>query len=129
VPATPTGSNNVTMSEATGSDQPPDPRLSRRRRRIKALVIAAVAVGREVFSLRRLGYGFGGRVIVRCGQGHLFTTIWIPAASVKSLRFGMRRFQRCPVGRHWAIVTPVPASELSDDERCQAAATRDIPLP
>jgi hypothetical protein len=117
------------MRTTTASDQPPDERRARRRRRIKALVIAAVAVGREVFSLRRLGYGFGGRVIVRCGQGHLFTTIWIPAASVKSLRLGMRRFQRCPVGRHWTVVAPVAASELSEDELREAAANRDIPLP
>ena len=53
----------------------------------------------------------------------------LSAASVKSLRFGMRRFQRCPVGRHWTMVTPVRASELSDDERRAAEANRDIALP
>jgi hypothetical protein len=101
----------------------------RRARRIRVLLIAAAAFAREAIGLRALGWGIGGRVIVRCGQGHLFTTIWIPAASVKSLRFGMRRFQRCPVGRHWTMVTPVRASELSDDERRAAEANRDIALP
>jgi hypothetical protein len=100
-----------------------------RARRLRVLLIAAAAVAREAIGLRALGWGLGGRVIVRCGQGHLFTTIWIPAASIKSLRFGMKRFQRCPVGRHWTIVTPVRASELSEDERRDAEAHRDIALP
>jgi hypothetical protein len=117
---------------STEGDLPRDDhgrRRSRRARRTRALLIAAIAFAREAIGLRRLGYGLGGRVTVRCGQGHLFTTIWIPAVSVKSLRFGMRRVQRCPVGKHWTIVTPVPAAELSDDERREAAANRDIPLP
>ncbi len=101
----------------------------RRARQLRVLLIAAAAFAREAIGLRALGWGIGGRVIVRCGQGHLFSTIWIPAASVKSLRFGMRRFQRCPVGRHWTIVTPVRLSELSDDERRAAEANRDIALP
>jgi hypothetical protein len=116
-----------TMLAVNASSGPEDEQ--RRRRRIRALVIAAVAVGREALALRRLGYGFGGRVIVRCRQDHLFTTIWIPAASIKSLRIGMRRFQRCPVGHHWTLVTPVRAGELSEAERREAAAHRDIPLP
>ena len=41
------------------------------------------------------------------GRGHLFTTIWIPGGSLKSLRFGWWRYQRCPVGHHWSVVTPV----------------------
>ena len=71
----------------------------------------------------------GGRVIVRCRDGHLFTTIWIPAASVKSLRLGFWRVQRCPVGHHWTIVTPVKESALTDEERQSAATYRDIRLP
>ncbi len=114
-------------------DDPPqdgeEQKRGRRARRLRVLLIAAAAFAREAIGLRALGWGIGGRVIVRCGQGHLFTTIWIPAASVKSLRFGMRRFQRCPVGRHWTMVTPVRASELSDDERRSAEANRDIALP
>jgi hypothetical protein len=37
---------------------------------------------------------------VRCKDGPLFTTIWIPLGSVKAMRLGGARFQRCPVGDH-----------------------------
>ena len=55
---------------------------------------------------RRRGYNFGRNTIVRCRQGHLFTTTWIPGASLKAIRLGWARFQRCPVGHHWSLVTP-----------------------
>ncbi|HZU60539.1 MAG TPA: hypothetical protein VE983_06205 [Solirubrobacteraceae bacterium] len=70
-----------------------------------------------------------GRVIVRCRRGHLFTTIWIPAVSVKSLRLGFWRAQRCPIGPHWSLVTPVRASALSDGDRRSAAQHHDIHIP
>jgi hypothetical protein len=66
---------------------------------------------------------------VRCRRGHLFTTLWIPGASFKSIRLGWWRLQRCPVGRHWSIVTPVNRSELADAERRSAAAWKDIRIP
>ncbi len=75
------------------------------------------------------GYPVGGRLVVRCRQGHLFTTLWLPGVSLKSLRFLWWRVQRCPVGHHWAVVTPVRESELSRRERRAAARHRDIPLP
>ena len=75
------------------------------------------------------GYGLGGRVVVRCREGHLFTTIWIPGASAKALRLGPWRLQRCPVGPHWSIVTPVRASELSEDEARLAGERRDTRVP
>jgi len=71
---------------------------------------------------------FGGILIVRCRRGHLFSTIWLPAASVKSLRLGFWRVQRCPEG-HWSLVTPVRASELSPRQRARAARLRDVRLP
>ena len=71
----------------------------------------------------------GGNLIVRCRQGHLFTTLWIPAASVKSLRLGWWRFQYCPVGRHWSLVTPVREDSLTEEERRVARAQHDIWLP
>jgi hypothetical protein len=71
----------------------------------------------------------GGDLVVRCRNGHLFTTIWIPAASVKSLRLGWWRLQRCPVGHHWTIVTPIKEVELSDDERRAAGEHHDIRVP
>jgi hypothetical protein len=57
--------------------------------------------------------------------GHLFPTTWIPGVSVKSVRLGWWRLQWCPVGRHLSIVVPARTSDLSDDERRAAAATRD----
>jgi hypothetical protein len=75
------------------------------------------------------GYPIGGRLVVRCRQGHLFTTLWIPGVSLKSARFLWWRLQRCPVGRHWTIVTPVRPSELSARERRAARKHTDLPIP
>jgi hypothetical protein len=98
------------------------------RRGRQAFLVTAVLV--EVAALRARGYGpLGGNVLVRCRRGHLFTTLWIPGASFKSIRLGWWRLQRCPVGRHWSIVTPVNRSELADAERRSAAAWKDIRIP
>jgi hypothetical protein len=98
-----------------------------RRRRVAAGFAAAMAVGTLVS--RRMGYGFGGNTFVRCRKGHLFTTIWIPGASIKALRLGWWRFQRCPVGAHWSIVTPVRQIDLSDRELEFAYQHRDVRVP
>jgi hypothetical protein len=58
-----------------------------------------------------------------------FTTLWLPGVSVKSLRLGWWRLQRCPVGGHWSLVTPVRRSDLTDDEIRTAGETRDLRLP
>jgi len=68
-------------------------------------------------------------MIVRCRRGHLFTTLWIPGVSVKALRLGWLRFQRCPVGHHWSLITPVRDSELTDADKRAARARRDVFLP
>lgn len=91
--------------------------------------IAAAIVGLEAALLRRRSGRGGGRVIVRCSQGHLFSTIWIPGASLKAVRLGGARFQRCPVGRHWSLVRPVRPETLTPEERAQAQATRDTRIP
>jgi hypothetical protein len=91
-------------------------------------VVAALAVGTVV--ARRRGYsGLGGNTIVRCHKGHLFKTIWIPGASIKSIRLGPWRFQYCPVGRHFSLVAPVKDTELTRDERRAASASRDVRIP
>ena len=79
--------------------------------------------------MRLRGYRLAGNVVVRCRKGHLFTTIWVPGASLKSVRLGWWRFQRCPVGRHWSFVTPVRRSGLTDDQRRTAGETKDIRIP
>ena len=71
----------------------------------------------------------GGNVVVRCRRGHLFTTIWVPGVSLKSVRLGWWRFQRCPVGGHWSLVTPVKESGLSEEERRSAHAVKDARIP
>lgn len=79
--------------------------------------------------MRRRGYRFGGNVVVRCRRGHLFTTIWVPLASLKSVRLGWWRLQRCPVGGHWSLVTPVKESDLSRRQRRLAHSRKDIRIP
>jgi hypothetical protein len=98
-----------------------------RRRRL--WLFGMVSVVAEAVAMRSRGYPMGGKLIVRCRQGHLFTTFWLPGISVKALRLGWWRYQRCPVGGHWSLVTPVRASELSDAEREDARSRSDIPLP
>jgi hypothetical protein len=101
-------------------------------RRNSRFVVPAVVLGFVLSTLaaRRHGYsGLGGNTVVRCSQGHLFTTIWIPGASFKAVRLGTRRFQRCPVGRHWALVRPVKDADLAEWERRSAAEHRDVRIP
>ena len=67
--------------------------------------------------------------IARCPDGHLFETPYIPTVSFKSIRLGPERFQRCPVGKHWAKVSFVPAGHLSDAEVTEARRHRTSPIP
>ena len=66
---------------------------------------------------------------VRCSQGHLFTTIWVPMASLKAVRLGGRRYQHCPVGHHWATVTPLDPAAADQADLEAAAAVHDVPIP
>jgi hypothetical protein len=113
------------MSEV---EEPTEGRRRGKRRKL-SLVLLAVSAAVETMAVKRKGYGLGGDVIVRCSQGHLFTTIWIPLASFKAVRLGGARLQRCPVGHHWSLVRPVRSSELTEDERSLAAEHRDVRIP
>jgi hypothetical protein len=97
------------------------------RRKVLAAVVVVNVVGTVV--ARVLGYRVGGKTVVRCRRGHLFTTIWIPGASIKSIRLGWWRIQRCPVGRHWSIVVPVREADLSARQRRSAHQVHDVPIP
>lgn len=97
------------------------------RRRTLTIALAVMLV--ETIVMRLRGYRVGGNVAVRCREGHLFTTIWIPGASLKAVRLLWWRFQYCPVGRHWSVVTPVRESELTDKELRTAQETKDIRIP
>ncbi|HET9077082.1 MAG TPA: hypothetical protein VFN68_09120 [Acidimicrobiales bacterium] len=92
------------------------------------LAIAGLFVAGTLIA-RRLGYRVGGDVVVRCRQGHLFTTLWIPGIKLKAVDLGIARIQRCPVGAHWSLVVPVRDADLSADERLFAAAHHDIRIP
>jgi hypothetical protein len=89
---------------------------------VLVLVVGTVAA-------RRRGYAIGGSVVVRCRAGHLFTTIWLPGGSLKSIRLGWWRFQWCPVGDHWTLVAPVRDADLTEAERRFAARHRDTRIP
>lgn len=103
---------------------------------IVALVIAFAAV--FVYVIARMGAaagqkrgysGMGGDTIVRCSRGHLFTTKWIVGSSVKAVRLGYKRYQRCPVCKKWRIVVPVPDDELTIEDRRVAGEHHDMKLP
>ncbi len=99
-----------------------------KRRRTRLGILAAAFVV-ETIPIWRHGYGIGGNVVVKCGKGHLFTTIWLPGASVKSLRLVSRRFQYCPVGHHWSLVRLVRESELSGKQLRAARGRKDVRIP
>jgi len=102
-------------------------RRSGRRRQAAALGFFAFVVEAVTVWLR--AGRPGGNVVVRCRDGHLYSTIWIPGVSVKSARLGPWRLQRCPVGGHWSIVTPVKESDLTPWQRRRARARTDIRVP
>src|SRR5690348_3939356 len=96
------------------------------------VVLAIVIVGAIIVALvvpRARGVPVGGEVMVRCRQGHLFTTLWVPLASIKAVRLGWARFQRCPVGSHWSLVMPVNPTTLTADEIAIAGQVHDVRVP
>jgi hypothetical protein len=66
---------------------------------------------------------------VRCEKGHLFTTIWVPFASLKAARLADRRFQHCPVGHHWSTVEPLDPGTASPADLRLAAERHDLRIP
>ena len=101
--------------------------MSRRGLRTVLIVVGAIA-GATVIA-RRLGYNLGANTVVRCRQGHLFTTIWIPGVKFKELDLVMARVQRCPVGNHWSLVVPVRDADLTEEERQFAREHHDVHIP
>jgi len=122
------GRVTVSASSTSGSDSTNSGGKGARRRRRRLGILAGAFVF-EAIPLLRNGYGIGGNVVVQCSQGHQFTTIWLPGASVKSLRLGPRRVQYCPVGHHWSLVHLVRESDLSKRQLRAARERRDIRIP
>jgi hypothetical protein len=102
---------------------------SKRSRRlgITTAVVACYVAG-TIVAVRR-GYSFGRNTVVRCRQGHLFTTTWIPGGSLKAVRLGPWRVQWCPIGRHVDLVHPVRNADLTDAEREFAISHHDVMVP
>ena len=99
------------------------------RRVVRTVLIVAGVITGGTLIARHLGYNLGTNTIVRCRQGHLFTTIWIPGVKLKELDLVVARVQRCPVGKHWSLVRPVRAADLSETEIQFAREHRDIRVP
>jgi hypothetical protein len=99
----------------------------KRRLAVFAGVVVAYVAGTIIAT--RQGYSFGKNAVVRCRQGHLFATVWIPGASVKAVRLGFWRIQWCPVGRHVDLVRPVKNADLTETERAFALSHHDVPVP
>jgi len=98
-------------------------------RAVRTVLIVAAAIAGFMLAARRLGYNLGFSTVVRCRQGHLFTTIWIPGVKLKEIDLLVARFQRCPAGGHWSLVVPVREASLTGSERQSAREHRDIRIP
>ncbi|GAA3239728.1 hypothetical protein ACFO1B_09270 [Dactylosporangium siamense] len=94
-----------------------------------ALVILGAVVVRVRRTSRQQGYRFGRDVIVRCRDGHLFMTTWIPMVSFKAIRLGLVRVQRCPVGDHVTAVRLMRDDDLTPDQRLEARRHHDNGVP
>ena len=88
-------------------------------------IIVAVVLLRTVYARGKGRPALAGKVVVRCSSGHLFTVFWSPLGSLRSIRLGSARFQRCPVGNHWALVKQVNDADLTDEERRAAEQYSD----
>jgi hypothetical protein len=85
---------------------------------IAVLVLVGIIVVVTNVVVRHQGYSIPGRTVVRCSKGHVFLTTWVEGGSLKAVRLGaLTRYQRCPVGKHWAIVHPVKEDDLTEEER------------
>lgn len=120
----PPGRTTLAASRA-GADNP----CVRAHRRLWTVLAVATMLALGTAVARSLGYKVGGTTIVRCRDGHLFTTLWIPGVSVKALRLGWWRYQRCPVGHHWTFVSPVRDADLTAEQRAAAEQLHDVHLP
>ena len=99
------------------------------RRVLSTVLIAAGVITGGTLIARRLGYNLGVNTVVRCRQGHLFSTIWIPGVKLKELDLVVARVQRCPVGQHWSLVVPVRNTDITEEKRQFALDHHDIRIP
>ena len=100
-----------------------------RRPRGRAFAIGAAFLFIEAVGLRRKTGRIAGTVVVRCARATSSRPSGFPGASLKSVRLGWWRFQHCPIGRHWTLVTPVRESELGETDRVAARQVHDARVP
>ncbi|GAA1840199.1 hypothetical protein [Actinomadura bangladeshensis] len=67
--------------------------------------------------------------IAQCADGHLFETPFVPGVSLKALRLGGGRLQRCPVGKHWTTVRMVDQASVTAEQQEEARRHRTTPIP
>lgn len=94
-----------------------------RERKVALLILLGFALAGPLGAFKRFERP------VRCRDGHLFTTIWVPFGSLKALRLGRRRFQYCPVGHHWTMVTRLNPASARRKDLIKARKVRDLRLP
>jgi hypothetical protein len=80
-------------------------------------IVAVLVIAKVVYALKKGRSPIASGIVVRCGRGHVFRTVWSPLGSLTSIRLGFARLQHCPVGHHWSLVRPVDDSDLTDDDR------------
>lgn len=92
-----------------------------------AVILAILLL--TLIAMARSAAVHGTERIARCRAGHLFTSRVIPGASLKAIRLGNRRLQKCPVGPHWSIVSWVDPATLPPDQLAEARSRHDSLLP
>ena len=63
--------------------------------------------------------GIIGKRIVRCWEGHLFTSSE-SARLFASLHFGPNRLMRCPVDHKWRVMSNVDSRDLTPEQLNEA---------
>jgi len=94
---------------------------------VLSLLILLIVLAALLFVGSRSETGF--ERIARCRAGHLFMSTVIPGSSLKAVRLGRVRFQRCPVGNHWTLVGEMRATDLAPQELAQAHSHHDVHIP
>jgi hypothetical protein len=97
---------------------------------ITVIAVVVLALAAATIAARRMGYsGIGGDTVVRCRAGHLFTTLWVPGASLKSVRLGTNQVPVLSGRKALDPRDPVRESELTDEEREFALQHHDARVP
>lgn len=96
--------------------------------RARRIVMPVVALAGFAFLGRYLGRRYPQRFdpVVECSQEHRYRSLWVPGGSLKAVRWFNRRFQWCPVGRHWSWTRRIDAGQLSEDQLSAANAVHDF---